>query len=97
MSGYIDKDALISILNAKAALAMGTPKDVFITVARMVNLLPAADVVEVVYCRDCKHNQDNGGDCNRTMTHTSRDLVCEVNEYKYIGLEYCSYGQRREK
>ena len=58
---------------------------------------PTADVVEVVRCRECKHNQDNGGDCNRTITHTSRNLVCEVNEYKYIGLEYCSYGERREE
>lgn len=58
---------------------------------------PTADVADVVHCRDCKHNQDNGGDCNRTITHTSRNLVCEVNEYKYIGLEYCSYGERKEK
>ncbi len=55
-----------------------------------------ADVVEVRRCRDCKHNRDNGGDCDRTITHTSRNLVCEVNEYKYIGLEYCSYGEGRE-
>ena len=52
--------------------------------------------VEAVRCRDCKHNEDNGGDCNRTITHMSRDYVCEVNKYKYIGLEYCSYGERKE-
>ena len=56
---------------------------------------PTADVVEVVRCRDCKHNEDNGCDCNRTITHISRNYVCEVNEYKYIGLEYCSYGERK--
>lgn len=52
---------------------------------------------EVVLCRDCKHNADNGGECDRTITHTSRDDVCEVNTYKYIGLEFCSYGERIEK
>lgn len=57
----------------------------------------SAKAVKPIACRDCKHNQDNGGDCNRTITHTSRDYVCEVNEYRYIGLEYCSYGERREK
>jgi hypothetical protein len=62
-----------------------------------IDEIPTADVVAVVRCRDCKHNADNGGDCNRTITHTSRNLVCEVNEYKYIGLEYCSYGERREE
>lgn len=30
------------------------------------------------------------------ITHTSRDYVCEVNTYRYIGLDYCSYGERRE-
>ena len=58
---------------------------------------PAADVVEVVRCRDCKYNDDNGGGCNRTITHTSRNLICEINEYKYVGLEYCSYGERKEQ
>lgn len=52
---------------------------------------------EVVRCRDCKHHPENGGECDRSITHTSRDYVCEVNTYRYIGLEYCSYGERREK
>ncbi len=56
-----------------------------------------AKAVTPTNCRDCKHNLNNGGDCNRTITHTSRNYVCEVNEYKYIGLEYCSYGERREE
>lgn len=57
---------------------------------------PTADVVEVVRCKDCKHHPDNGGECDRSITHTSRDYVCEVNTYRYIGLDYCSYGERRE-
>lgn len=45
MSRYIDADALIRVLNAKADMAMGTPKEVFFSVAKMVDYLPAADVV----------------------------------------------------
>jgi hypothetical protein len=56
---------------------------------------PTADVVAVVRCKDCKHHPDNGGECDRSITHTSRDYVCEVNTYRYIGLDYCSYGERR--
>ena len=46
---YIERGALISILDAKSEMAMGTPKAVFASVSKMVELLPVADVVEVVY------------------------------------------------
>ena len=42
---YIERGALVSILYAKSDMAMGTPKAVFASVAKMVELLPAADVV----------------------------------------------------
>ena len=44
MARFIDADALIRILNAKADMAMGTAKVVFFSVAKMVDYLPAADV-----------------------------------------------------
>lgn len=50
----------------------------------------------VVKCRDCKHNADNGGDCNRTITFEGRDYVLEMNTYSYVGLEFCSYGERKD-
>ena len=58
---------------------------------------PTADVVEVVRCKDCKHHPDNGGECDRSITHTGRDYVCEVNTYRYIGIDYCSCGERRDQ
>lgn len=57
---------------------------------------PIADVVEVVRCKDCKHNTDNGGDCDRTLIHTRRNLVTETNEYLYFKLNCCEYGERKE-
>ena len=44
MARYIDADALIRVLGAKAAMAMGTPKEVFLSVSGMVNYLPSVDV-----------------------------------------------------
>lgn len=43
----IDKEGLISIMNAKADMAWGTPKEIFFSVARMVNLLPDVDAEPV--------------------------------------------------
>jgi hypothetical protein len=88
MSRYINADALISILNAKADMAMGTPKVVFFSVAKMVELLPTADVVEVVRCKECKHclTDDNTMYCERA---TGLDQI--------LPNDYCSYGVRREK
>ena len=54
---------------------------------------PTADVVEVVRCRDCIHNRDNGGDCDRTIILNEYDST----EYRCAGLEYCSYGERSEE
>ena len=57
---------------------------------------PAADVVEVVRCKECIFAEANGGDCNSTLPITYRNYVCEINETKYITLDFCSYGERRE-
>ncbi len=57
---------------------------------------PAADVVEVVRCKECQFAEANGGDCNSTLPITYRNYVCEINETKYITLEYCSHGKRKE-
>ena len=51
------------------------------------------DVVAIVRCRECIHNRDNGGDCDRTIILNEYDST----EYRYAGLEYCSYGERREE
>ena len=59
MSKYINAETLIEMLNAKADIALGTPKAVFGNVIKMIDLLPPADVVEVVRCRDCGTIKEN--------------------------------------
>lgn len=61
-----------------------------------VDHAPTADVVEVVRCKDCKHNHENGGDCDRVLIHTLRNLVLEKNEYLYYKLNHCEYGERSD-
>lgn len=48
---------------------------------------PTADVVEVVYCKDCKYYESDGGAM----------MVCDVFDwYANDGDDYCSHGERRE-
>ena len=48
MSRYIDKQMLIIALNANSDMALGTPKEHFADVGKMVEPLPTADVAESV-------------------------------------------------
>ncbi len=58
--------------------------------------LPAEDVEKVVKCKDCAFAEENGGDCNGVITITSRNYVLELNETRYVPLDFCSYGKRKE-
>ena len=95
MKRYIDANAI----RLTGLTQIDSNGDVLVSLQDVRNALaqtPTAEVVEVVRCKDCKHNPDNGGECDRSITHTGRDYVCEVNTYRYIGIDYCSYGERRE-
>ena len=64
-----------------------------------IEYLPAADVVEVVRCKDCKYWQDQMEDivevpiCARTQS--------ELEEYPLVMIigedGYCSFGERTDK
>lgn len=47
MNKYINADNLIEILNAKANMALGTPKEVFFSVANMISKLPPANATVI--------------------------------------------------
>lgn len=84
MEGYITKNQAIHAMEQVTqpeCFIENTRKDF----AKIIEKLPAADVVEVVRCKDCKHSNQYGGGC----------WYCE----KYEGLfsavnpnDYCSYG-----
>lgn len=56
MSKYIDAEKLVNIFNTKGDMATGTPKAVFYNAAKIVEALPASDVVEIVRCQNCMHS-----------------------------------------
>ena len=58
---YTNIDILINRLNITKILDT-SPSYVRDEIIGLVRELPKSDVVEVVRCRDCKHNEDNGGD-----------------------------------
>lgn len=91
MADYINREALVDTLTAKADMALGTPKEVFHAAAKMVNLLPAADVVEVVRCRDCEQWKRNSGFADSPNGH------CFYHCIDTNGNDFCSYGERKEK
>ena len=95
MSRYIDADAFIERLKFKRNTDTIDRKKYAGLESAIVHCkkFPTADVVEVVRCRDCIHNRDNGGDCDRTIILNEYDST----EYRCAGLEYCSYGERREE
>ena len=85
MDEYIKRETVIDIFNAKADMSLGTPKEVFHAAAKMVNLLPAADVVEVVRCNDCKW---------WTKQNDSLQGRCALSQQYPTGSWYCANGER---
>lgn len=80
---YIERGALIGILDAKSEMAMGTPKAVFASVSKMVELLPAADVVEV------RHGEWVAKDLI-VRSPFARNHYCSVCQYEPIETKsYC--------
>ena len=86
---YIERGALLESIRFKHKPVMptGSLADVFCkSVEETIMEQPAADVVEVVRCKDCKwwqHEEDV-------------DFVC-TRHYGYrLSSDFCSYGERKE-
>ena len=84
MDEYIDKNATVGILEAMSRSAdCECIKKRLEKAAKRVSAIPAADVVPVVRCKDCKH-YDIGGSC----------IICGFQSRKPD--DFCSYGERKE-
>ena len=55
---YIERGALVDILNSKSDMAIGTPKAVFANAAKIAELMPAADVVSREVLEQVKWERD---------------------------------------
>lgn len=94
---YIDANALLENLKKQYGEDLGWQCTVNMSdVGMMIEDAPTADVVEVVYCKGCKYNENNICIHPDNITHS---YDCEENIYDhYINVysdHFCSYGERR--
>ena len=96
MTDYIQRDAAIELLKKEAAEMneafeelggeSGVYAEAYEDAANMLQDMPAADVAEVVHCRDCKH---------KVRTIANEKVLCaEERGLLRPGLDdFCSYGE----
>lgn len=56
-----------------------------------IDYVPAADVVEVVRCKECKH-----GHWNQETCHGKPIYYCDRTDLQVSKYDFCSYGVRKE-
>lgn len=86
MAEYINREAALKVLAAGRGCGN--------ICSRAIKNIPAANVVSVVHCRDCKH-------ARKSKEVFEFDAVTPLCECSYMKLphrwyEYCSWGERRE-
>ena len=88
MAEYIDRSAGVSIFRAKANMAvLMDAAPYFEKAAQMLEKLPAADVAEVVRCRNCAAWKRNVGIADSPNGH------CFEHDIETNGQDFCSYGE----
>lgn len=83
MADYIDRQAAIDVIQGYFDGMLETdtwsPCDVY----GLIEILPSADAVEVVRCRDCKHNpNDTWFECPLSHLPYNEDRWCWKGEQK---------------
>ena len=82
MTDYISREAALKALFAPgmcyAPMQLQIVKD-----------LPAADVAEVVRCKDCEHLVN-------TTINANGFLICDISDMEIAPDDFCSYGEPKE-
>ena len=102
MSEYIEREALMEEL---AAIQSATYMSTCLTedeckgkrwmIARAIDAVkdaPAADVAEVVRCKDCKHN----GTWQCHMEYDEYHPEADIHHEMHGDDDFCSYGERKD-
>ena len=87
MTEYIKREAAIEA--AKHAWAKG------IDPVQYMDIIPAADVVEVVRCRECVHWKPIGSKAGNSFSDMEYIGGCEFTKYCCRESDFCSYGERK--
>lgn len=93
MIEYIAKNLAIELMHQSSYLSDGDLLEVNGNLAKeRIEAEPAADVMQVVRCRDCKHYYfaDN-------RIPQEQRYVCEISGEIWKPDDFCSYGERKEE
>ena len=91
---YIEREAALDAITHNTLIDPTESDIVALTLAvaqKNIRKVPAADVVEVVRCRDCQHYID--GKCY--VSNRKRIFTYDVNIHHRKADDFCSYGERR--
>ena len=92
MAEYIEREAAIkAIKNDCLELVYYTKEDAI----QCVRAIPAADVVEVVRCRECVHWKPTGSKAGNSFSDMEYIGGCEFTKYCRRESDFCSYGERK--
>lgn len=100
MAEYIDRSAGVSILRAKANMAvLMDSAPYFEKAAQMLEKLPAADVAPVVRCKGCKYStlpSELTQRYGKPGTLTCHNMHAPSNRRNVGSDDFCSYGEPKE-
>ena len=101
MAEYIDKKDLIEFIRNTRQRLPHESKDFFtrdnmlLNFEQIVSQMPAADVVEVVRCKDCKRCYEKRTKLNNQLMRFCMRI--DGNEYQVNANDFCSYGTPKER
>ena len=85
MKEYIERAALKRELAPYEENDFSQQMDVILAI---VDSQPAADVVEVTFCKDCRYYPD-------AKVNEKGFLICPASGMEITETDFCSYGQRK--
>ena len=98
---YIEREALEVALNHRLNFLMAENGEYdhytsgFDEAVTRVENFPAADVVEVVRCRECVHWKPIGNKAGNSFSDMEYIGGCEFTKYCRRESDFCSYGERK--
>ena len=89
---YIERETAINAIeNDCLGLVYYTKEDAI----QCVRAIPAADVTEVVRCRECVHWKPTGSKAGNSFSDMEYIGGCEFTKYCRRESDFCSYGERK--
>ena len=92
MTEYIERSYIRKMAMLEMAYTMETETDAAV-VLRMIDDAPAADVIPVVRCKDCKHKGWVQEPCHGKSVDYCRVWDCTLRN---LETTFCSYGERKD-